>query len=110
MSPKKVSSSHNVYVSPLRQTKMDALLSPSSRSFYACIGESTQAFQSPSKDLAAINSRLNYPTRRINTRINFDMVSDSVVAGSLGQPNGGSASSDPAAAFSPLSKKSKTDS
>ncbi|KAF0897063.1 hypothetical protein E2562_032386 [Oryza meyeriana var. granulata] len=59
MSPKKVSSSHNVYVSPLRQTKMDVLLSPSSRSFYACIGESTQAFQSPSKDLAAINSRLN---------------------------------------------------
>ncbi|XP_015698098.1 retinoblastoma-related protein 2 isoform X2 [Oryza brachyantha] len=59
MSPKKVSSSHNVYVSPLRQTKMDVLLSPSSRSFYACIGESTQAFQSPSKDLAAINNRLN---------------------------------------------------
>ncbi|KAG8089914.1 hypothetical protein GUJ93_ZPchr0011g27799 [Zizania palustris] len=110
MSPKKVSSSHNVYVSPLRQTKMDALLPPSSRSFYACIGESTQSFQSPSKDLAAINSRLNYSSRRINTRINFDMVSDSVVAGSLGQPNDGSASSDPAAAFSPPSKKSKTDS
>ncbi|XP_010237681.1 retinoblastoma-related protein 2 isoform X2 [Brachypodium distachyon] len=107
MSPKKVSSSHNVYVSPLRQTKKDALLSPSSRSFYACIGESTHAFQSPSKDLAAINNRLNYTSRRINTRINFDMVSDSVVAGSLGQPNGGPASSDPAAAFSPLSKKGK---
>ncbi|KXG21077.1 hypothetical protein SORBI_3009G010600 [Sorghum bicolor] len=59
MSPKKVSASHNVYVSPLRQTKMDALLSPSSRSFYACIGEGTHAYQSPSKDLAAINSRLN---------------------------------------------------
>ncbi|XP_062183024.1 retinoblastoma-related protein 1-like [Phragmites australis] len=110
MSPKKVSASHNVYVSPLRQTKMDALLSPSSRSFYACIGEGTHAFQSPSKDLAAINNRLNYTSRRINTRINFDMVSDSVVAGSLGQPNGGSASLDPAAAFSPLSKKRKPDS
>ncbi|KAM0863929.1 hypothetical protein ACQ4PT_044256 [Festuca glaucescens] len=59
MSPKKVSSSHNVYVSPLRQTKKDALLSPSSRSFYACIGESTHAYQSPSTDLAAINNRLN---------------------------------------------------
>ncbi|CAM0873627.1 unnamed protein product [Alopecurus aequalis] len=106
MSPKKVSSSHNVYVSPLRQTK-DALLSPSSRSFYACIGESTHAYQSPSKDLAAINKRLNYTSRRINTRINFDLVSDSVVAGSLGQPNGGPASLDPAAAFSPLSKKGK---
>uniref|UniRef100_A0A0A8Z845 RRB1 n=1 Tax=Arundo donax TaxID=35708 RepID=A0A0A8Z845_ARUDO len=89
---------------------MDALLSPSSRSFYACIGEGIHAYQSPSKDLAAINSRLNCTSRRINTRINFDMVSDSVVAGSLGQPNGGSASLDPAAAFSPPSKKRKTDS
>ncbi|KAL6654159.1 hypothetical protein ACP70R_007624 [Stipagrostis hirtigluma subsp. patula] len=109
MSPKKVSSSHNVFVSPLRQTKMDALLSPSSRSFYACIGEGTHAYQSPSKDLAAINSHLNSTSRRVNTRINFDMVSDSVVAGSLGQPNGGSAL-DPASAFSPLSKKRKPDS
>ncbi|XP_047090957.1 retinoblastoma-related protein 2-like isoform X2 [Lolium rigidum] len=107
MSPKKVSSSHNVYVSPLRQTKKDALLSPSSRSFYACIGESTHAYQSPSTDLAAINNRLNYTSRRINTRINFDVVSDSVVAGTLGQPNGGPASPDPAAAFSPLPKKGK---
>lgn len=41
----------------LRQ--MDALLSPSSRSYYACIGESTHAFQSPSKDLDDINCRLN---------------------------------------------------
>ncbi|OEL31361.1 Retinoblastoma-related protein 1 [Dichanthelium oligosanthes] len=47
--------------------------------------------------------------RRINTRINFDMVSDSVVAGSLGQPNGGSTFLDPAAAFSPPSKKRKPD-
>jgi len=37
------------------------------------------------------------------------MVSDSVVAGSLGQPNGGSTSFDPAAAFGPLSKKRKPD-
>ncbi|XP_044981404.1 retinoblastoma-related protein 2-like isoform X3 [Hordeum vulgare subsp. vulgare] len=105
MSPKKVSSSHNVYISPLRQTKKDALLSPSSRSFYACIGESTHAYQSSSEDLAAINNCLNYTTRRINTRINFDMVSDSVVAGSLGQPNGVPASSDPAGSFSFLSRK-----
>nr|AAF97520.1 retinoblastoma related protein RBR1 [Zea mays] len=108
MSPKKVSASHNVYVSPLRQTKLDLLLSPSSRSFYACIGEGTHAYQSPSKDLAAINSRLNYNGRKVNSRLNFDMVSDSVVAGSLGQINGGS-TSDPAAAFSPLSKKRETD-
>ncbi|XP_066337212.1 retinoblastoma-related protein 1 isoform X3 [Miscanthus floridulus] len=108
LSPKKVSASHNVYVSPLRQTKMDLLLSPSSRSFYACIGEGTHAYQSPSKDLAAINSRLNYG-RRVNSRLNFDMVSDSVVAGSLGQSNGGSTSLDPAAAFSPLSKKREPD-
>ncbi|XBH55999.1 hypothetical protein VPH35_077936 [Triticum aestivum] len=105
MSPKKVSSSHNVYISPLRQTKKDALLSPSSRSFYACIGESTHAYQSPSEDLAAVNNCLNYTSRRINTRINFDMVSDSVVAGSLGQPHGVPASSDPAGSFSFLSRK-----
>ncbi|XP_072980784.1 retinoblastoma-related protein-like [Typha angustifolia] len=99
MSPKKVSAAHNVYVSPLRQSKMDALLSPSSRSYYACIGESTHAYQSPSKDLAAINNRLNFTGRRTNGRINFDIVSDSVVAGSLGYQNGSSASSDAAATF-----------
>jgi len=109
LSPKKVSASHNVYVSPLQQAKMDLLLSPSSRSFYACFGEGTHAYQSPSKDLAAINSCLNYSGRRLSSRLNFDMVSDSVVAGSLGQPNGGSTSLDPAAAFSPISKKREPD-
>lgn len=94
MSPKKVSASHNVYVSPLRQSKMDALLAPSSKSYYACVGESTHAFQSPSKDLMVINSRLNCSGgRRIGGRLNFDLVSDSVVAGSLGPQNGSSGSS-----------------
>lgn len=86
MSPKKVSAVHNVYVSPLRSTKvfvfvvvvvkwhrhlidnncfeiyyiqMDALISHGSKSYYACVGESTHAYQSPSKDLTAINNRLN---------------------------------------------------
>ncbi|PKA47582.1 Retinoblastoma-related protein [Apostasia shenzhenica] len=94
MSPKKVSASHNVYVSPLRQSKMDALLAPSSKSYYACIGESTHAFQSPSKDLMVINNRLNCGSgRRVGARLNFDMVSDSIVAGSLGHQNGSSGSS-----------------
>ncbi|XP_008797098.2 retinoblastoma-related protein-like isoform X2 [Phoenix dactylifera] len=97
MSPKKVSATHNVYVSPLRQSKMDALLSPSSRSYYACIGESTHAYRSPSSDLAAINDRLNSyvsgSCRRINSRLNFDLVSDSMVGGALGHPNGTLASS-----------------
>ncbi|PKU79560.1 Retinoblastoma-related protein [Dendrobium catenatum] len=92
MSPKKVSASHNVYVSPLRQSKMDALLAPSSKSYYACVGESTHAFQSPSKDLMVINSRLNCG-RRVGGRLNFDLVSDSIVAGSLGPQNGSSGSS-----------------
>ena len=39
--------------------QMDALISHSSKSYYACVGESTHAFQSPSKDLTAINNRLN---------------------------------------------------
>ena len=37
----------------------DALISHSSKSYYACVGESTHAYQSPSKDLTAINNRLN---------------------------------------------------
>ncbi|KAG6477332.1 hypothetical protein ZIOFF_066585 [Zingiber officinale] len=86
MSPKKVSAVHNVYVSPLRSSKIDALLSPSSKSYYACVGESTHAFQSPSKDLSAINNRLNCG-RKVNGRLNFDVVSDFVVARSL--QNGG---------------------
>jgi retinoblastoma-like protein 1 len=84
MSPKKVSASHNVYVSPLRSTKMDTLMSPHTRSLYACVGESTHAYQSPSKDLTAINNRLN--NRRLGTRLDFNgasLVSDSMVAGSL---------------------------
>ncbi|KAJ8466552.1 hypothetical protein OPV22_029104 [Ensete ventricosum] len=91
MSPKKVSAVHNVYVSPLRSTKMDTLLSPSSKSYYACVGESTHAYQSPSKDLSAINNRLN-GGRKVSGRLNFDMVSDFVVAGTLQDSNSASSS------------------
>ncbi|CAM0911805.1 unnamed protein product [Alopecurus aequalis] len=90
MSPKKVSATRNVYVSPLRTSKMDTLLSPSSKSYYACVGESTHAFQSPSKDLTAINTRLN-SGKKVNGRLNFDVVSDLVVARSLSDQNGGPA-------------------
>ncbi|PON58464.1 Retinoblastoma-related protein [Parasponia andersonii] len=97
MSPKKVSAAHNVYVSPLRSSKMDALISHSSKSYYACVGESTHAYQSPSKDLTAINNRLN-GTRKLRASLNFDdvdvgLVSDSMVANSLYLQNGSSASS-----------------
>ncbi|XP_065867639.1 retinoblastoma-related protein [Euphorbia lathyris] len=92
MSPKKVSATHNVYVSPLRTSKMDALISHSSKSYYACVGESTRAYQSPSKDLAAINNRLN-GNRKVRGSLNFDdvdvgLVSDSMVANSLYLQNG----------------------
>ncbi|KAL0007233.1 hypothetical protein SO802_008735 [Lithocarpus litseifolius] len=97
MSPKKVSATHNVYVSPLRSSKMDALISHSSKSYYACVGESTHAYQSPSKDLTAINNRLN-GTRKLRGTLNFDdvdvgLVSDSMVANSLYLQNGSCASS-----------------
>ncbi|KAK8536004.1 hypothetical protein V6N12_012666 [Hibiscus sabdariffa] len=97
MSPKKVSAAHNVYVSPLRTSKMDALISHSSRSYYACVGESTRAFQSPSKDLTAINNHLN-GSRKIRGALNFDdvdvgLVSDSMVANSLYLQNGSCTSS-----------------
>ncbi|EPS65821.1 hypothetical protein M569_08956, partial [Genlisea aurea] len=87
MSPKKVSAVHNVYVSPLRSSKMDALISHSSKSFYACVGESTRAYQSPSKDLTVINHHLN-GTRKLRGALNFDdvdvgLVTDSVVANSF---------------------------
>nr|XP_043606150.1 retinoblastoma-related protein isoform X2 [Erigeron canadensis] len=91
MSPKKVSAVHNVYVSPLRSTKMDALISHGSKSYYACVGESTHAYQSPSKDLTAINNRLNV-NRKVRGTLNFDeadvVVSDSLVANSLYLQNG----------------------
>ncbi|KAK8552689.1 hypothetical protein V6N12_041270 [Hibiscus sabdariffa] len=97
MSPMKVSAKHNVYVSPLRASKMDALISHTSRSYYACVGESTRAFQSPSKDLTAINNHLN-GSRRTRVALNFDdlevgLVSDSMVANSLYLENGSHASS-----------------
>lgn len=59
ISPKKVSALHNVFVSPLRSNKVDKFASPRTRSLYACVGESTKEYQSPSKDLTAINNRLN---------------------------------------------------
>ncbi|KAF2555472.1 hypothetical protein F2Q68_00017879 [Brassica cretica] len=87
MSPKKVSAVHNVYVSPLRGSKMDALVSHSSKSYYACVGESTHAYQSPSKDLSAINNRLNNCSTNRKRTLKFDveagLVSDSMVGNSL---------------------------
>ncbi|KAJ8427463.1 hypothetical protein Cgig2_033093 [Carnegiea gigantea] len=98
MSPKKVSAVHNVYVSPLRSSKMDALISNGSKSYYACVGESTHAYQSPSKDLTAINDRLNSNNRsRVRGALNFEadvgLVSDSLVANSLCLQNGHCATS-----------------
>ncbi|KAK1259915.1 Retinoblastoma-related protein [Acorus gramineus] len=99
MSPKKVSAGHNIYVSPLRSSKKDILLSPSSRSYYACIGESTHAYQSPSKDLKAINNHLN-SGRKVCGKLNFEgLVSDSLVAGSLCPQN---SSSIPSSSFTRL--------
>ncbi|KAL7235839.1 hypothetical protein ACSBR1_019180 [Camellia fascicularis] len=97
MSPKKVSAIHNVYVSPLRSSKMDALISNGSKSYYAHVGESTHAYQSPSKDLTAINNHLN-GNRKLRGTLNFDevdvgLVSDSLVANSLCLQNGSCASS-----------------
>ncbi|KAF8390765.1 hypothetical protein HHK36_025292 [Tetracentron sinense] len=114
MSPKKVSATHNVYVSPLRSSKMDTLISHSSKSYYACVGESTHAYQSPSKDLTTINNRLN-GTRKLRGTLNFDevhvgLVSDSLVANSLYLQNGSCASSPRAAALSSPLKSKQPDS
>lgn len=107
MSPKKVSASHNVYVSPLPSNKVDSIMSPHTRSLYACVGESTQAYQSPSKDLTAINNRLNHRTGRRLGRLDFGdaaLVSDTLVANVLhplngnGSQQGTRAAADPAIA------------
>ncbi|KAF8075685.1 hypothetical protein N665_1072s0013 [Sinapis alba] len=89
MSPKKVSAVHNVYVSPLRGSKMDALISHSSKSSYACVGESTHAYQSPSKDLSAINNRLNNSNSNGKRTLNFDVEVGLVSHGSDASSSGG---------------------
>ncbi|XP_057866416.2 retinoblastoma-related protein isoform X2 [Cryptomeria japonica] len=83
-SPKKVSATHNVYVSPLGTSKRERLSLSHSNSLYAFVGESTHAYQSPSKDLMAINNRMN--SSRVIGRLDFDdprLVSDADVAGIL---------------------------
>ncbi|KAL6565812.1 Retinoblastoma-related protein 1 [Orobanche hederae] len=87
MSPRKVSAERNIYVSPLRTSTIDALISPGSKSYYACIEESTRALQSPSKDLADIRGALNFNGPDVG------LVSDSMVVSSLNLQNGSSGSS-----------------
>ncbi|KAJ9132913.1 hypothetical protein P3X46_033732 [Hevea brasiliensis] len=87
-SPKKVSPSQNVYLSPLRPSKRDALNSNIlTKSYYALFGGSTRCHQSPSKQLSAINKRLNRAPKA-RCMLKFDnsdavMISDSVVAETL---------------------------
>ncbi|KAK1567414.1 hypothetical protein Q3G72_011968 [Acer saccharum] len=89
VSPKKVSSSQNVYLSPSRPSK-DAFNSQmGQRSYYAYIGESTCAYRSPSKELDLINECINRTGKRCRRRLNFDeanlpsFISDSEVINSL---------------------------
>jgi len=56
MSPKKVSVTHNVYISLLRFAKMETLSSHHAKSLYDCVGESIHAYQRSSKDLTTINN------------------------------------------------------
>jgi len=53
-----VGAQQNVVLSPLRADRESALRSPRSGSFYAFLGESSQAMQSPGQDLAYINARV----------------------------------------------------
>uniref|UniRef100_A0A7N0T4Y3 Retinoblastoma-related protein n=1 Tax=Kalanchoe fedtschenkoi TaxID=63787 RepID=A0A7N0T4Y3_KALFE len=90
MSPKKISASHNVYLSPLRQAKKDVLISQTTKSYYACVGESTSAYQSPSKDLTAINRNLT-GSHKAKIKLDYSkdahLVSDSLVNSSLFLPD-----------------------
>mmetsp|Transcript_9363 Transcript_9363/g.34347 ORF Transcript_9363/g.34347 Transcript_9363/m.34347 type:complete len:968 (-) Transcript_9363:165-3068(-) len=82
-SPKKVSNQHNVYVSQLRSDKASELMSPRTKSLYAFLGESTHAYQSPSKDLSFINGRINQRPRSaldLGDEINHSSVTAAVEA------------------------------
>eukprot|EP00899_Mesostigma_viride_P012632 jgi/Mesvir1/2136/Mv16657-RA.1 len=59
-SPSKISSSHNIYVSPLRPHKAEMYMSPQSQTLYATVGlfEGTKAYESPARDLHQINLRV----------------------------------------------------
>ncbi|XP_015570805.2 retinoblastoma-related protein-like [Ricinus communis] len=86
ISPKKVSPSHNVYLSPVRLSK-DDLNSNMTKSYYAFVGESIYPYETPSKQLSDINERLNR-TKKVKRRLNFDnegvaVISDDVVLNSL---------------------------
>lgn len=69
-SPKRVSSQYNIYVSPLRSSKADQLLSPKARQMSTLLGDASSPFCSPSKDLAAINSRISASRGRLG-RLDF---------------------------------------
>ncbi|KAJ7976324.1 Retinoblastoma-related protein [Quillaja saponaria] len=84
LSPKKVSPSQNVYLSPLQPSKKEALISRMGKSYYAYVGVSTRAEsadQSPSKDLTDINKRLN--GTRVRRSLNFDNVDVHFISDSL---------------------------
>lgn len=82
LSPKKVSPSHNVYLSPLQPSKKEALISTGAKSYYAYFGESTRAYQSPSKDLTTINNCLR-SRPKLRRRLDVEFVSHSEVARAL---------------------------
>jgi len=50
--------SHSVMVSPLRPDAVSPMVAPRSGSLYAFLGESSQALQSPGRDLEYINARV----------------------------------------------------
>ncbi|XP_055961663.1 retinoblastoma-related protein-like isoform X2 [Mercurialis annua] len=86
MSPRKISPTHNVYVSPVRLSK-DDFSSNMSRSYYAIVGKSIYPYETPSTQLVTINQRLKR-NKKVRCRLNFDnadvaMISDDVVVKSL---------------------------
>lgn len=74
-SPLRVTRGTNVYVSPLRSAGAAAARS-NTRTLYAFVGESTHAYQSPSKDLSFINGRMN---SRVGTDASADTASDAAL-------------------------------
>ncbi|KAK9272686.1 hypothetical protein L1049_003063 [Liquidambar formosana] len=106
MSPKKISPSRNIYLSPRKPSKasnfstllgFDVLISHGTKTYYAYVGRSIHPYQSPTKDLNVINNCLN-GSRKPRSMFNFNsvdarFVSDSVVARSLILQNENCASS-----------------
>ena len=81
-SPQKVAP--NVYMSPMRQSQEYWMSQPKENSMYAFVGEATHAYQSPSKSLQHINSRLQKDSTGFTAAVALDAAKSAAASLSAG--------------------------